>query len=380
MSNSLLMHLMISELLNKNPKLKSNLLKEAGEFPVLTPQEQGIDMDDTDEFKSLPHEHKVLSSSELQSVKEPKKGGLVSTLKKIGLAAGGAAITLGMLAIANFHDANVKPSSAKDHNTSHAIEQIVKKSPKKDKTLADQIIYEFEKSVDVEDSLYDDIISHEGFSSKPYIDVHNVSIGHGTGLYFGSSSNPAKIKKSWRKDLYKLYKVPKKLQKTDSKDGISKKTAKFIFAKKFNQIKSRFEKLAPYVHAFPERIQKPLYDLAYNMGPAFIRVFKGFNDNMILAAKSLKKGDLDAANTFLDSAASELVSNFNDDGSYKGKTKYAKDLPRRSEEVRSSIAQEIVLDIDGTYVVITPPDVDYQMPRKPSNENKKYSLKNIFFS
>jgi len=374
MSNSLLMNLMIEKLLNENPRLKKNLIKEAGEYPILTPQEQGVNINDTDEISSVPHEHKVLSPSELNKVKEPRKGGLVSALKKIGKYAGGAAITLGILAIANFHDSKSDTTNPSDHNTNHAIQQIAKK----DNVLADQIVKELESSPDFEEDVISTIIGHEGFRSEPYVDEHNISIGHGTGLYFGKKDNPATIKSTWRQDLYTMFDVPENLKKIDAKKkdgtGISRETAKFIFMKKYNQIKKQLNKTAPYIHVFPEHIKKAIIDLGYNMGAGYTYKFKNFDYNMSEAGIAIEEGDITTANNFIKSAAAELINNFDEKGNVIGKTKYASDLPKRSSYIAGLLGQGISQDFDMNTLVVSPPDKRYKM------ENKKYSLKNVFFS
>jgi len=383
MSNSLLMNLMIEKLLNENPRLKKNLLREAGEYPVLTPQEQGmgLNIDDTDvEIAPLPHEHKVLSPSELNKVKEPRKGGLVSALKKIGKYSA-IAITIGMLAIASFHDSKSDTTDPSNHDTNHAIQQIEKISEKiseEDTVLADQLIKELESTPDFEEDVISTIIGHEGFRSEPYVDEHNISIGHGTGLYFGKKDNPAIIKSTWRQDLYKMFGVPETLQKIDAKKkdgpGISRETAKFIFMKKYNQIKKQLNKTAPYIHVFPEHIRKAIIDLGYNMGAGYTYKFKNFDYNMSKAGMEIEKGNLDKANNFIKSAAAELINNFDEKGNVIGKTKYARDLPKRSSYIESLLLQGIDQDLDMNISVISPPDKRYKM------ENKKYSLKSVFFS
>ena len=371
MSNSLLMNLMIEKLLNENPRLKKNLLKEAGEYPVLTPQEQGVNIEDTDEFNALPHEHKVLSTEELAKAKEPiKGGGLVKALKNIGKKIGVGAITVGMLAIANFHDMNNKSENIENPDTQNAISQIAGSSQQNQQNhvLADQIVKEFESAPDFDDTTIMNIIKHEGFSGIPYIDVNNVSIGHGTGLYFGSKSKPSKIKPTWLSDLYKLYSVPKNIQILDSPDHISKETAKFIFNKKYNEIKNKLYHTSKYLNLFPERIQAAVLDLAYNMGPSFTKKFKLFDENMSLAGKAIQDQNIDMANIFLQSAADELVNNYG-----RGPTKYAQDLKHRSKQIHAAISSPIT-DLDVNKERINPPDKRYKM------ENKKYSLKSVFFS
>ena len=374
MSNSLLMNLMIENLLNENPRLKKNLLKEhndAGIHTALSSEEQSphsINIDDTDELEVLPNQHKILSKKEVLGLNEPKGGKLVKILKNIALV-GTFAITVGMAATALFHDKKsvTKDSKISDHNIEQVIKDISEQSPDDSNVLADQIIKEFESSPRFDDDTMLSIISHEGFSGIPYIDENNVSIGHGTGVYFGSKNNPSSIKSTWKKDLYKLYSVPSNLQKLDTGSSISKETAKFIFNKKYSETKKKLYNTARYLHLFPQRIQAAVIDLAYNMGPNFVNKFKLFDENMSLAGKAIEDKNIDMANIFLQSAADELVNNYN-----RGKTKYATDLPGRSSKVHQAISEPISADFDFKTTVINPPDKRY--------ENKKYSLKNVFFS
>ena len=184
------------------------------------------------------------------------------------------------------------------------------------------------------------------------------------------------IKSTWRKDLYTMFDVPEKLKKIDAlkKDGtgISRETAKFIFMKKYNQIKKQLNKTAPYIHVFPEHIKKAIIDLGYNMGAGYTNKFKNFDYNMSIAGMMIEKGNLDMANNFIRSAASELIYNFDKDGNIKGKTKYAEDLPKRSSYIVGLLKQGINQDFDMNASVINPPDKRY--------ENKNYSLKSVFFS
>lgn len=401
MTSRLLTNILVENFLNANPHLRNSLLKEAEFIKPLSNEElEGFDIHgDTDEIPGLSSQnqnvdiHKALTPAQLKKVKEPKKGGLVKTLKKLGLAASGVAITIAMLSQAFNHDINSsKNVSLNDNDTEVAIEKVVDVSPESNNkdSLSQQIISEFETSTTFDDELSRDIIKHEGFSSKPYKDVNNVSIGHGTGLYFGTSKKPAIIKKTWRKDLYELYDVPKDLQNKDNKNGISKETAKFIFNKKFSSIKNRLRKLTShengnsYIEVFPERIQKAIYDLAYNMGPSFIKKFKQFDINISLAAQAITNNDIDSANTYLKSAANALLYNLvtvkdSKTGkiSYKfdpkSKTKYYTDLKKRAEANANAIGSEITeFDIQNSIVSI--PDKKYHF------ENKKYSLKKVFFS
>ena len=411
MSNSLLMNLMIEQLLNENPSLKKSLIKEhkdAGVHRAWSPEEI------TDETEALPFEHKVLSPSELNKVKEPKKGGLVSALKKIGLAAGGAAITLSMLAIANFHDSKSDKSEVTDpsnYNTDHAIHQIAKK----DNTLADQIVRELattsnkdynfqiiqtigEDLPDAEDLSKDFIIGNEGTASSPHQDGGQISGGHGTSIFDRGNiktilNKPDVIKKFkvgkrtttieipfWQNHMYKKYKISDSiaLENTQKYPGkIGPEVSRIIFGKKYNEIKNNFIETVDYLYVFPENIQTALLDLAYNMGPYFTKKFKQFDENMRLAAESILNNDFKMANTFLISASDALENNLKEIKTEdkhtvydKTKTKYFRELTSRAGRVISLLNQGILFHQE----VISPPDKRYTI------ENKKYSLKNIFFS
>lgn len=404
MSNSLLMNLMIEKLLNENPRLKKNLLREAGEYPVLTPREQGmgINIDDTDEIAPLPNEHKVLSPSELNKVKEPKKGGLVSALKKIGKYSAGT-ITIGMLAIANFHDLNNNNTDPSDHNTDRAIHQIAKNNDvlanqienelSNDDKLRSQrdefgpkVIYKAKRPEDFDKLVSDFIISNEGFTSKPHSDVKQVSIGHGTSVSDGTTQIP----KNWKKILYKKYDVPKKYQKLDPINKISRETARHIFDIKYKENKRILDDIE-YIHVFPEHIQKAIFDLAFNMGTNFLEKFANFNEQLELAANELRGGtitpsDIDNANTFLDAAKTELIGNYDETGRYEGETKYRSDLKNRSDKIVKLLSFGVSLD-DFEVNVSEIPSASYSLSSPEPDfssysqlENKKYSLKSVFFS
>ena len=390
MSNSLLMNLMIEQLLNENSSLKKSLIKEhkdAGVHRAWSPEEI------TDETEALPFEHKALSPSELNKVKEPRKGGLVSALKKIGKYVGGTAITLGMLAIANFYDLNSDTTDPSNHDTDHAIHQIAKKN----NAFADQItaelsndnkvssqsdefgpkiIYRAKRPVDFDKIVSDFIISNEGFTSKPHSDVKQVSIGHGTSVSDGTTQIP----ENWKEILYERYNVPKKLQKTDSKDGISRETAKFIFNIKYEKNKRILDDIE-YIHVFPEQIQKIIFDLAFNMGTNFFTKFKNFNRALQQAAECLNGStitpeDIDNANAHLHVASTELLQNYDEEGNATGPTKYASDLGRRAGKNARIIGNGVSIDDFEVHVS----EIPYSSYPNSTNENKKYSLKSVFFS
>ena len=110
------------------------------------------------------------------------------------------------------------------------------------------------------------------------------------------------------------------------------------------------------------------------MGAGYTNKFKNFDYNMSIAGMMIEKGNLDMANNFIRSAASELIYNFDKDGNIRGKTKYAEDLPKRSSYIAGLLKQGINQDFDMNTSVINPPDKRYK------KENKKYSLKSVFFS
>lgn len=392
MSNSLLMNLMIERLLSENPTLKKSLIKESPEYKR---KDAG-----THRALTQPNQHKALSSSELKSIKEPLKGGLVSALKKIGLAVGGTAITLAMLAIANFHDTENSTVSLENYDTVQAVEKIIEKSPEKDETLSDQIVYTLGEILpDVEDRAKDFIIGHEGTKDIPYQDEGQISGGHGTSIF--DRGNIEKILKKpkvnrkfkikgktssrkipfWQNHMYNKYKISDDIAFSNTRDypgKIGPEVGRVIFGKKYEEIKKNFTKTSDYLYVFPENIQIALLDLSYNMGPYFTKKFKQFDENMNYAAEAILNSEFNMANNFLRSAADALENNIKEIKDSESdvftytttKTKYYKDLSRRANNVIDLFNQGVSVFPE----VISPPDKRYKM------ENKKYSLKNIFFS
>ena len=73
--------------------------------------------------------------------------------------------------------------------------------------------------------------------------------------------------------------------------------------------------------------------MAYNMGPGFLDKFKNFNETMrhaaiVLDSEDLSEEEVEVAINLFEIAAKEILYNFNEDGTIKGKTKYHSDLQR----------------------------------------------------
>ena len=391
MTSRLLTNILVENFLNENPHLRSYLLKEAEFIKPLSNEElEGFDIHgDTGEVPGLSLQnqnvdiHKALTPAQLKKVKEPKKGGLVSALKKIGKYAAGSANTLSMLAIANFYD---NESLNKNNNTAPvpvrvAAERIVSKGSPENKNEEEKkqlekeivnVVFEFERTPGFSEESSQQILDHEGFRGTPYQDNTQVSIGPGVYVSnmklnkllkkkdvikkfkIGGKTKTKKIK-FWQNNLYKTYNVPDSIAFKDEYGKIKEETGNHIFTIKKNAIDETFKKTAGYYEVFPERIQAALGDLAYNLGPYFIKKFKNFDFFMTQAALEITKGNIAAANIHLLSAGEELMD-----------SKYAKDLPRRAKHNYDRITQPINLDYDAKLSVVI--------------ENKKYSLKKVFFS
>ena len=399
MSDSLLTTLLIENFLNAHPQIKASILKENNEVGL----HKALSLDDN---KSLePHLHKALTSKEkilspeqTQSLNNPKNpNSLLSKAAKYYKFIG---IPLALAAL--LHNADISKDKNEPINPTPAVEEIIaselddesKAELTKEIQLANldkdefgpQVIYKAKRSADFDKMVSDFIISNEGFTSKPHSDVKQVSIGHGTSVSDGTTQIP----KNWKQTLYKRYDVPEEKQKLDPKDGISRDTAKYIFDIKYNKNKRILDEIS-YIQYFPEHIQTAIFDLAFNMGTNFFAKFANFNKQLKLAAEELKGGmitpeNIDNANTFLAAAKTELTGNYDKTGKYTGPTKYRKDLPNRSDKIANILNAGVSLD-DFEVQVAEVPSASYSLPSPEPDlssysqlENKKYSLKNIFFS
>jgi len=402
MSDSLLTTLLIENFLNAHPQIKASLLKENNEVGL----HKALSPDSTDENEALePHLHKALTSKEkilspeqTRSLNNPKKpNSLLSKAAKYYKFIG---IPLTLAAL--LHNADISKDKNEPINPTPVVEEIIaseldnesKAELTKEIQLANsdkdefgpQVIYKAKRSADFDKMVSDFIISNEGFTSKPHSDVKQVSIGHGTSVSDGTTQIP----KNWKQTLYKRYDVPEEKQKLDPKDGISRDTAKHIFDIKYNKNKRILDDIK-YIHVFPEHIQTAIFDLAFNMGPYFFEKFANFNEQLKLAAEELKGGmitpeNIDNANTFLYAAKTELLGNYDEMGRYEGPTKYRKDLKNRSDKIANILNAGVSLD-DFEVQVAEVPSASYSLPSPEPDlssysqlENKKYSLKNIFFS
>ena len=402
MSNSLLTTLLIENFLNAHPQIKASLLKENNEVGL----HKALSPDSTDENEVLePHLHKALTSKEkilspeqTRSLNNPKKpDSLLSKAAKYYKFIG---IPLTLAAL--LHNADISKDKNEPINPTPVVEEIIK-SELDDKSSADfieeiqlansdkdefgpQVIYKAKRPADFDEMVSYFIISNEGFASQPKGDKHQVSIGHGNSVADGTT----KIPKNWKQILYKRYDVPKRLQKLDSENKISRETARHIFDIKYEENKRILDDIK-YIHVFPEHIQTAIFDLAFNMGTNFFAKFANFNKQLKLAAEELKGGmitpeNIDNANTFLAAAKSELLGNYDEMGRYVGPTKYRKDLKNRSDKIAKLLSYGVSLD-DFEVQVAEVPSASYSLPSPEPDlssysqlENKKYSLKNIFFS
>ena len=215
------------------------------------------------------------------------------------------------------------------------------------------------------------IVKKEGFNPKTYPDKKQWSVGKGT---VGSRAQTSKTKSSltleslkkkfkrynleqkkrwlrknypnWKKDFYALYNITPKQQTKDEVDEISKENARIaasihlknliaemenIAKYDFSQVSGGKEDIVKYWKFLPKNVKKAYLDLAYNMGPGFLKKFKNFHRAIaiagdILSQKQLFEEDIEYANIFFKEAADQLLYNYDDEGKARGETKYHIDL------------------------------------------------------
>ena len=398
MSDSLLTHILIENFLNAHPQIKFSLLKENNEVGLHKALKPGEIFDQTDENEVFePHLHKALTSKEkskiiltpeqTQSLINPKKTNSLLNKAAKYFAIIGMPLTLA----ASLYSADISKSKDQPVNVPEIVNQIDNSNLNdKDKEnlsndieinsqideFGPKVIYKAKRPADFDKIVSDFIISNEGFTSKPHSDVKQVSIGHGTSVVDGTTQIP----ENWKETLYSKYDVPKEKQKFDPKGGISKETARYIFNIKYEKNKQILDDIK-YIHVFPEQIQKIIFDLAFNMGTNFFTKFRNFNTALQQAAECLSgftitPEDIDNANTHLYVASTELLRNYDKEGKETGLTKYASDLKSRAEVNAKIIRNGVSIDDFEIHVS----EIPYSSYPDTTNENKKYSLKNIFFS
>ena len=271
--------------------------------------------------------------------------------------------------------------------------------PESEEDLVFSVAYD--KSVD-RDEVKRSIIEHEGFDGLPYLDHHQWSVGHGTKAFDDadlSEGDHERLKKDlskarkkgisrakwvektipgWRKKFFKTYSIQN--DKSSKTSPITKDQAGIAADHSIDHAITKMQKVE-YFKVLPINIKKAFFDMAYNMGPGFLKKFKNFNEGIkqaaiVLNSPELSKEEAEVAINLLEIAAEEIIHNFNLDGTLRGKTKYHSDLGGKDgKKGRSDRNYDLVKrGIEDIKIVVSPRNFSNQK----SNESLKKAYKHLF--
>ena len=254
---------------------------------------------------------------------------------------------------------------------------------------------EYDKSTDRE-KVKQSILRHEGFRGLPYLDHHQWSIGHGTKVFSTANLDKGehdRLKNDWKKQRKKGVSKADWIEKTipgwrkkffdtysieddnaSSTSPIDLEQAGIAADKEVTHVIDQMKKVK-YFKVLPQDTKQAFYDMAYNMGPGFLDKFKNFNETMhyaaiVLDSEVLNEEEVEVAINLFEIAAREILYNFNEDGTIKGKTKYHSDLEDRSLENYELIKK----GIEDIRISISPKNFQ----DKSNNESLKRIYKHLF--
>ena len=253
---------------------------------------------------------------------------------------------------------------------------------------------EYDKSTDKE-KVKQSILRHEGFKGLPYPDHHQWSVGHGTKVFSDADLDEgehAKLKKEyrkaaksgnlgawvekeipgWRKKFFDTYSIQD--DNASSTSPVNLQQAGIAADQEVTHVIDQMNKVK-YFKVLPQDTKQAFYDMAYNMGPGFLKKFKNFNETMhhaaiVLDSEDLSEEEVKVAINLFEIAAREILYNFNEDGTIKGKTKYHGDLEDRSLENYDLIKK----GIEDIRISITPRNFQDQ----DTNESLKRVYRHLF--
>lgn len=253
---------------------------------------------------------------------------------------------------------------------------------------------EYDTSIN-RDEIKRSIIAFEGFKGLPYPDHHQWSIGHGTKVY-----SDADITKSQHESLEKIYnrklsnpvalanwietQIPGWRQKflneysisSDNKSKFSSinETQAGTAADQSVDYAINAMRSIEYFSVLPKNIKNAYFDMAYNMGPGFLRKFKNFDEAVRHAGIVLNKDsgisedEAQVAIDLFEIAADEILYNFNEDGSQRGETKYHSDLKKSGRPQKNyNLVKRGIEDIK---LIVS--------PRHFGNQQNNESLKRVY--
>ena len=255
---------------------------------------------------------------------------------------------------------------------------------------------EYDSGIDKEE-IKASILADEGFKGLPYPDHHQWSIGHGTKAFSDadlSEGEHAKLKAGykkavadgdleqwvektipgWRKKFIETYSIEDDSEPKES--PISREQAGIAADQSIDHAITEMQKVE-YFKVLPRNIKKAFSDMAYNMGPGFLKKFKNFNQAIhqaaiVLNSDNLNEEEVKIAIELFEIAAEEILYNFNEDGTIRGKTKYHSDLERSGRPQKNY--ELIKSGIEEIKISITPKNFQ----DKSSNESLKRVYSHLF--
>ena len=256
---------------------------------------------------------------------------------------------------------------------------------------------EYDQSTDKE-SVKQSILRHEGFRGLPYLDHHQWSIGHGTKVFSTANLNKGEHKRlendweeqrkegvsradwiektipGWRKKFFVTYSIQD--DNASKASPINLQQAGMAADQEVDHVIAEMDKVK-YFKVLPKDTKQAFYDMAYNMGPGFLDKFKNFNETMrhaaiVLDSEDLNEEEVEVAINLFEIAAEEILYNFNEDGTIKGKTKYHSDLQKSGRPQENY--ELIKKGIEDIKISITPKNFQ----NKSSNESLKRVYSHLF--
>ena len=289
-------------------------------------------------------------------------------------------------------DALIKQNPEEKSKIEKTFSEIKNKSESEDLKFS----IEYDSSIDKEE-IKADILADEGFKGLPYPDHHQWSIGHGTKAFTDadlSEGDHAKFKAGykkavadgnlakwvektipgWREKFIETYSIQD--DSLPKEAPISREQAGIAADKSIDHAITEMKKVE-YFKVLPRNIKKAFSDMAYNMGPGFLKKFKNFRQAIrhaaiVLNSEDLNEEEVKIAIELFEIAAEEILYNFNDDGTVRGKTKYHSDLERSGRPQKNY--ELIKTGIEEIRISITPKNFQ----DKSSNESLKRVYKHLF--
>ena len=291
-----------------------------------------------------------------------------------------------------------KPSVEQIKAEKEVKKELIQQNPENRSEIEQAFNFEIEydKSTDRE-KVKQSILSHEGFKGLPYPDHHQWSIGHGTKVFTDADLDEgehAKLKKGyrkaarsgklgawiekeipgWRQKFFDTYSIQD--DHASSTSPVNLEQAGIAADQEVDHVISEMGKVK-YFKVLPQDTKQAFYDMAYNMGPGFLKKFKNFNETMhhaaiVLDSKDLNEEEVEVAINLFEIAAKEILYNFNEDGTIRGKTTYHRDLERSG---RPQDNYELIKKgIEDIRISITPRNFQ----DKNTNESLKRVYKHLF--